>query len=319
MPSNDPLHSTLTPASSILVTAADRVNSAAFEQFVRPRIPDGNLAAVLYERSGTSFVEDLVARRDQCPNDARILDVGGQLRSSSQDSARDAPVSTTVVGSVARVDDVATVFRELERTFEEWGAREGPAVLYVDSLTPLLHAVDGPLVGDFLERITGMLRRWDALGVIQVDAAEHDERTLDGLGRRADARVELAGEADDVECTVVDPGAATWLVASTGAERPHVDVALDLLRIPERRALLTYLSIAGTATLEELAEHLAGRPDVAGTEVEQLRIALHQVHLPKLAQAGVVERDADARYVELQSPGEALLDLLDVANAYDRR
>lgn len=318
MLANDPPVQTIDTASSVLVSAADTAPAAAFERIVRPLIEDGQLAAVLYERSGTSFVEDLARSGAECPDDVRVLDVGETLRSTSRAADHEDPSSTTIVGNVAHVDDVTRVERELERYLEEWAPSPGPSILYVDSLSPLLGTVDAPLVGDFLERLTRTLRRWDALGVVQVETARHDERTVSGLGHRVDATIELAGEEDDVEYSVVDPGAASWVATTAGTDRPPVDVALDLLRTPERRAVLAYLSIAGTSTLENLARYLAERPDVAETDPENLQVSLYQVHLPKLIDAGALTRE-DGHRVELGPPGDALVALLAVVSAFDRR
>lgn len=318
MLSNDSPLPTLAGTSSVLVTAAGPTSADVFDRFVRPQVADSTLVAVLYERPGTTFVEELAAGPGECPDDVRVLSVGETLRSTTRDGGHAGPSSTAIVGNVEQVDDVTTVERELDRFLAAWASHSGSSVLYVDSLTPLLRAVDAPLVGDFLERVTRTLRQRDALGVVRVEAATLDPQTLSGLGQRVDASIEIAGNGEDLEHSVVDPGAASWLAGRAGSERPPVDVTLDLLDTPERRAVLAYLSVARTATLADLGDYLAERADVPETDPDRLRIALYQVHLPKLVQPGAVALDEQERRVELRPPGEAVLAILEVATAYER-
>lgn len=340
---------TLDRASSVLVTASGPDSKGTFERFVLPRVADANLAAVLYERPGTTFVEEVATNRDGCPNDVRVLDVGETVRSTSAAQHQE-PSATAIVGNVEQVDDLTTIERELERFLEQWKPSGRSTVVYVDSLTPLLRAVDAPLVGDFLARITRTLGRYDALGVIRLPTAEHEASIVEGLCHRVDACIDFAGDggdrvdgsdrrgdrvdgdgssgdgddrtggnSDDGECVVVDPGAANWLAATAGPDRLSIDCALDVLRTPERQGVLSYLSTTQSATLEDLAVYLADRSDVAETDPEQIQVALYQVHIPKLLQAGAVE-NVDGRYrIDTQSGGKSLLPLLDVVDAWSRR
>lgn len=300
------------------MTTSSPAASVVFDQFVRSRLEGGRLFAVLYEQHGTSFVEDLLSADRSPPDDVRVLAAGQRLRSAREAVSGD-PASTSVVGTVERVDDVAAVERELERTLQGWHRRAGPAVAYFDSLTPLLRAVDPPVVGDLLDRVTTTLDRWDATGVFQVERAQHDERTLRGLRYRVDASLHQSGEGESVDWTVEDPGAAAWIDGSAGPDRPPLDVALELLRTPERRAVLSYLSIAGTASLEDLAGYLAERPDVTPSDPERLKVGLYQVHLPKLSRAGVVGDAESGDGVSLRPAGDALLPLLGVVDTWGRR
>ncbi|WP_255196884.1 DUF7344 domain-containing protein [Halorarius litoreus] len=79
--------------------------------------------------------------------------------------------------------------------------------------------------------------------------------------------------------------------------RPATTAAcFDLLGRWERRFVLVYLSRAAEpVTLDRLADALAATDD--GLTVEDARLQLYHLHLPKLAAAGVVVYDRTAETV----------------------
>jgi hypothetical protein len=92
-----------------------------------------------------------------------------------------------------------------------------------------------------------------------------------------------------------------------GGDLPLDDV-FDLLRNQRRRGVLQYLrdSTDGTATLDELAEHIAAKEN--DVEIEQLTssqrkrvyIGLYQCHLPKMDELGVIEYNQSRGRIDLQ-------------------
>ncbi|MFC4988441.1 DUF7344 domain-containing protein [Saliphagus infecundisoli] len=78
-------------------------------------------------------------------------------------------------------------------------------------------------------------------------------------------------------------------------EAPSLDLVFDLLADRQRRYALYYLSEArdGVATVDDLVEHVSRLEDGPGEPGRaSVRAALEHVHLPKLADAGVIEHDA---------------------------
>lgn len=78
------------------------------------------------------------------------------------------------------------------------------------------------------------------------------------------------------------------------------ETTFDILSSPVRRNVIAILHDSGPITRTELAARLAdAMDDAAGAEAargaspRQLRISLHHNHLPRLADAGVVEYDDD--------------------------
>lgn len=106
------------------------------------------------------------------------------------------------------------------------------------------------------------------------------------------------GERPDDE-TDADRGRPASRVSSLS-----LDSALNLLADYDRRRLLGYLvrDPDGTATVDELVDHLVRkRAERTGEspDPERVETALHHVHIPKLADSGVVEfddRSGEIRY-----------------------
>lgn len=86
-----------------------------------------------------------------------------------------------------------------------------------------------------------------------------------------------------------------------------VDDTLNVLKNPERRRILQYFEAESveSVTIEELASHLASakpdRPAAESRDQRTLEIRLHHVHLPKLADYGVLEFDARSDVIRYRS------------------
>jgi hypothetical protein len=96
-------------------------------------------------------------------------------------------------------------------------------------------------------------------------------------------------------------------------EELTADALSRLLRDPRRRTTLAYLLARREAvTLEELSAQVAGQ---GGTPSEQrvarVSIDLHHVHLPTLADAGIVRYDPESEVVEPLDIPEAVEAALD--------
>lgn len=83
------------------------------------------------------------------------------------------------------------------------------------------------------------------------------------------------------------------------------DTVLDLCTDQHRRIVLAILTEERRSlTVDDLTEtivkynHQASMSDVSEDVLDQVRLSLHHVHLPKLAQAGVVEYDPERHRVE---------------------
>jgi DNA-binding transcriptional ArsR family regulator len=92
------------------------------------------------------------------------------------------------------------------------------------------------------------------------------------------------------------------------------DTVFELVQNQRRRDALSYLERRdGEATLGEMAEHIAAKENgvavesLSSSQRKRVYIGLYQCHLPKLADAGVVDFDKDRGDVRLR-PAAAQLD-----------
>lgn len=103
------------------------------------------------------------------------------------------------------------------------------------------------------------------------------------------------------------------LVAAVPDSLP-IDDALTALADPERRRLIGILGQLDTPErMSALTRTLAVEMDwTGGDAVEQLHVRLHHVHVPKLADVGIVIYDDEADSVELTERGRPLADAMSV-------
>lgn len=114
-----------------------------------------------------------------------------------------------------------------------------------------------------------------------------------------------AGQADD-------PSSGTELTPDSCCARQPCDRELsrddifDILRNSRRRAVINHLRTEkSTMTLNELAEQIAGDEndigveDLSSQQRKRVYVSLHQNHLPKMDDMGVVDYDRDRGTIAL--------------------
>lgn len=121
-----------------------------------------------------------------------------------------------------------------------------------------------------------------------------------------------AQQTGGVETTAASDGEQTSGDGSTetSACEPSDDEVFELLSNQRRRFVLHYLrrEPVVSVSLSTLSEHVAGwendaDPDeLAYSERKSVRNSLHQFHLPKLADAGIVTYDDAAGEISLENP-----------------
>jgi len=75
---------------------------------------------------------------------------------------------------------------------------------------------------------------------------------------------------------------------------PDSDAVFECLAAQKRRDIIAELRVRGSASLRELVDAVAE----TGDRPERVELELHHRHLPKLADAGLVEYDSEDRAVE---------------------
>lgn len=92
---------------------------------------------------------------------------------------------------------------------------------------------------------------------------------------------------------------------------PSVDTLFEVLASPQRRFVLSHLSLRDVVSVDDLARELAAEeshPTVADATDEargRFRTTLYHVHLPKLASAGLLDYDCERGTVELRETIDA--------------
>jgi DNA-binding transcriptional ArsR family regulator len=108
-------------------------------------------------------------------------------------------------------------------------------------------------------------------------------------------------------------------------ERPiSPDRILSAVANEHRRAILRSLNNVSDRTLEydTLVDHVAERVEdenmdgVSDEHRQRVRIALHHTHLPKLAEAGIIDYEAEAGHVQFVG-GELEQDILALVGSHD--
>mgnify|MGYP000445082495 CR=1 FL=1 len=91
------------------------------------------------------------------------------------------------------------------------------------------------------------------------------------------------------------------------------DTAYELLSNKRRRFVISRLRGAeGTVSIHELAEELAAweneipESELSDKQIKRLYVSLYQIHVPKLAEAGLVDYDKESGDVRLTSSVSAL-------------
>lgn len=102
-----------------------------------------------------------------------------------------------------------------------------------------------------------------------------------------------------------------------GGERLSKAEIFELLSAERRQEVLQYLDGAdGRVSVGELAEHIASlecdceRAELSSQQRKRVYVGLYQCHLPKMANAGVIDYNADRGFVALNESSVRLLEYL---------
>ncbi|WP_440763690.1 DUF7344 domain-containing protein [Natronorubrum sp. DTA7] len=123
---------------------------------------------------------------------------------------------------------------------------------------------------------------------------------------------DIAHGSDSAECRIRTDGGA-----SDGRDREGVDQLLSLLATHRRRHALYYLRELEVATVDELARLVTDEPSPLAESadlddrIEETKLALRHVDLPKLTARDIVEYDRRSGTVRYRQPSARLTTLLD--------
>lgn len=226
--------------------------------------------AVTYQESAR-FLHEWHSQRTRQPRNVGVVSVGEQMRSASTTS----PPQHTMVRGVADATDIEEIRDCVDWYLNAWPT-EGRTAVYFDTVTDLVenHGVDE--TASFLRAFKRVLDAHDAVGYFCLRSGAHDQSVVREIASLFDTVIESVDEA-----------------AETSPE-PSVTDCFSVLRDARRRQILAELAEQEDASVEELTDRVTARTE---TDYERTQVSLVSVHLPKLADHGVVAYDRDRGHV----------------------
>ena len=249
-------------------------------------------------RSMTDVVRDWRSAVGSLPAEFGLVSFSEFTRSAATASDGGSPHRRSVSGgditltSMANPGNLQRLGTAMTLYLDDWADSDRETVVYVDALSPLLRATDAESVFQFLHLLTRTVKQADATLTVRLDPDAVAERTTNTLRPLFDRVVDHTDDAP-----VVD-----------------VDTIHDLLGNARRRFVLRALFEENALDLDRLATRLArresGTAEPTATDRERAYTALASIHVPRLAEAGVVMFDRDTERVCLVDETENI-DLLE--------
>lgn len=327
MPEGERVRFRPTTVSTVLVrtaaeTAVPRV--ACLENFAANAAPDRELFVLTTDPNPTTVVEEWDDRVGLDPTSFGVVAVGSSMRSgaataegASTDVGSTGAESTTVAGSarnlVRGVEDADAAMAVLT----EWASETRETLVFADAAGSLVERLGRGRVVDLIDDVDALLADVGGMAGFRVDPARVEATTLAVLATVVDAVYDRGPDS------AADDGPT-----ETTCRRPDdgplaLDALFDALADRRRRRALHLLCEVGRPlSLESLAERLVaidrdGGRDVPDAAVERTYVALAHVHLPRLADAGLVRLDRDGGTVGTAPLFAALEPYLSIAATTD--
>ena len=263
------------------------------------RADDTEVLVVSAERSVVDVVDDWRASRGTLPAAFGLITFGEFGRSAARRSANDGPSRRALPGrdiTVTTMSDHENLRRlgtAVTLYLDDWADSDRETIVYVDALAPFTEAAGVEPTFQFLHLLVQTVAQLGATLAVRADPSRIDERTIGTLRPLFD--------------TVID-------TTDDGSTPPALDTDAihELLRNPRRRFVLRSLFRDESVELATLAERLAQEESGAEAPTDASRrrafTALASVHVPRLAEAGLVVFDRSDERVSLS----------DVARGADR-
>jgi len=107
-------------------------------------------------------------------------------------------------------------------------------------------------------------------------------------------------------------------ISDERATRAGLDELFEVLADGDRRRILAYLADTddGVAAFSDIIEHVADDSAEESTDKERVAVSMHHTHLPKLADANLVEYDPRSEVVRYRG-GPAVSDWVELARSHE--
>lgn len=256
-----------------------------------------NVLAITSRRNPVEWLDDWEEHVGDLPRKTGVIRVGRPLDSSVDlDRSKHEGISLPLT-SVERPGDIGELYTAITLYASEWLHTDQKTIIWLESLTPLLEHVGIQRTLDFVERLGDRLETLGATAYFRLDPATHEDYTADLLRSSFDVVVE-----------------------SEELEKRASAIPNGTLADPRRRTVLRALQAAnGPLSIEDGAARVAARENdrhpegVEPIDARLVAIDLQHAHLPKLAEAGLIEVDTERRVVSLDVPVERVGAYLDRA------
>lgn len=253
------------------------------------------------------------------PKRAAMIDAGQGVRATAEGDVDDLPPEFTLDRLPEHAEPV-DLGMALTRRLGDWESASEATVLCLHSVTALVEAFDRDSVISLVDGLNRLCETVDAVAHHHMDPTAHDEETLAMFRPLYDAVIEVDTE-DGWRVTLADSDtdspsfrrstAPPGGTASTDPDRPETvpipysfDQTLGLISDARRRTLLYWLKDMGSGTVafDDLVEAVVTRErSIPARETpesrDSVRASLAHAHLPKLADLGIVDYDADGATV----------------------
>jgi len=235
-------------------------------------LPDdeaNDVLAVTHEQSA-AFLQRWRERIDRRPRNVGVVSVGEVMRSATP---ADAPAQSVVRGVADPTD--AEDIRDAATSYLDAWPDDGRSVAYLDSTAELVDDLGSDGAIEFLRQFRWTLDARDAAGYVCLRPAAHDCEFVREVGALFDTVVECVDSA------------------AVASSKPSVSDCFTAIADRRRRLVLAEL-------LDEDDHEKRSVPELVdavapGVEADRARVtaSLIDVHLPKLADLGVVAYDRE--------------------------
>ncbi|WP_157971571.1 DUF7504 family protein [Halorussus litoreus] len=235
-------------------------------------LPDdepNDVLAVTHEQSA-AFLQRWRERIDRRPRNIGVVSVGEVMRSATPAHA---PAQSVVRGVADPTD--AEGIRDAAASYLDAWPDDGRTVAYLDSTTELVDDLGGEGAFEFLREFRRTLDAGDAAGYVCLRPAAHDCEFVREVGALFDTVVECVDSA------------------AVASAKPSVSDCFTAIADRRRRLVLAELLDEDDRDYEKRS--VTGLADAVAPRIEADRewvtASLIDVHLPKLANLGVVAYD----------------------------
>jgi hypothetical protein len=328
MSETETAHERFDDAASVLLLAPSEgdVDDEACIDLLTPVPPDRtNVLSVTVSRSAGSRLE-LWKRAvgESLPKRVAVLatDDTGTGEWAAQDSGGASPITIERLSDPVEPMELSGM---ISRYLGKWEGSAERTLVCLHSLTVVLGRIGHRRTRRLIETLNARFDAVDATAHFHLDPTTLDERGLAEIRPLFDAVLEPPDEhgatdrgtgrgVDRAGVEATPDRAAPNTEAPTARDPPRLshsfDTVIDLLRAPQRRVVLYYLVAMDehevtVDTLAEAVHRLRGSMTSipADTTLQEIELSLLHVHLPKLAEYGIVEFDPETdvvRYVPNQ-------------------